>query len=39
MMKKLDRITPDLTRLLPEELVERTVTQQLIPAIAKDAGL
>ncbi len=39
MMKKLDRITPDLIRLLPEELVERTVTQQLIPAIAKDTAL
>jgi DNA modification methylase len=38
-MNKLERITPDLTRLLPEELVERTVTQQLIPAIAKDAAL
>jgi DNA modification methylase len=39
MMKKLDLLTPDLMRLLPEELVERTVTQQLIPAIAKDAAL
>lgn len=38
-MKTLDRVTADLTRLLPEEPVERTLTQQLIPSIAKDAAL
>ena len=31
--------TPDLSRFLPSEVAERVVTQQLIPALAKDADL
>ncbi len=35
-MKKLVKLSSDLSGLLPGELVERTVTQQLFPSIAKD---
>lgn len=37
-MKKTERITRDLSKFLPGELAELTLTQQLIPALAKDAG-